>query len=115
MRQTFNLKMVLLYKLFRGLLGPYKSALIAAPLFYCRGAAIEERRSRIRLLRRSLVYCGAAIEFIFLLWLFSIAAAAMAAERLPKHGRKHRRSSRFIAAIEALLYDPLFRQELKTH
>ena len=30
----------------------------------------------------------------------------MAAKRLPKHRRKHRRSGRLFAAIEALLYDP---------
>ena len=45
---------------------------------------------------------------------FSIAAAAAAGRRLPKHGRKHCRSSRFGTAIEASLYDPVNNEQKKT-
>ena len=39
---------------------------------------------------------------------FLLRRPQLPAERLPKHDRKHRQSCRFVATIEALLYDPLF-------
>ena len=78
--------------------GPYKSALIAAPVFYCaQGAAIEEKSAIFLLRRRSKnkisFYCT-----------FSIAAAAVAGR---SGCRNRRQSSRFYGAIEALLYTRL--------
>ena len=50
--------MIYFYKYFKG---PYKSALIAALVFYCaQGAAIEEKKSHFSI--AALLYCGAAAK-----------------------------------------------------
>ena len=101
--------------------GPYKSALIAALLLYCaQGAAIEECRNKKHiffiaafLLRRSftnLAYIDRhkrkTTTTKKLFCLFYCGRRSCLPNWLPKHGRKHRRSSRFVAAIEVSLYDP---------
>ena len=93
-------------------MGPYKSALIAAPLT---ATAVPQKRTKER--RSSLLYCGAPLKFglnqspqekqrnkkkfNFLFFLLRLPAEVAAEER-----RIWRRSSRLYVAIEALLYDP---------